>query len=493
MRNEIIATKARAAWFDGLGSSPPSSDLVEESLVTFNWAQNTLEKDPLSAIAHNNLGWALQVQGNVADAISHYERALDIDPSMQIAKRNLSTLLILVGRLDEGIKFLHQELTDASDGYIWMRGMLMQSMAVTDLSFASNYAAILAELRWGSNCYIPTIKDNRLISDRVPSETLTVAKLEHDIEQFEYLRKRGLIGEEFEKIEAHYRILSDRIASQGPEARILPGPDDYSIIGGIYNRILNIRHTPRLKRVFSEKWTPAEVEQQYIDKPPGVVVIDDFLTTEALENLVAFCLESTIWNGNRFSFGRLGSFFQDGFNCQLLVQIAEELRKALPKIITPSYPLREIWGFKCGQSLDADSTIHADYAAVNANFWITPDEANMDQNSGGLVIYGVGAPSHWAWDTYNGRLDVIKHYLRQQNANRFTIPYRQNRAIIFNSDIFHATDEVKFKPGYENRRVNITMLYGDRQNDQHYPAATEHEAPSQQLMWKSKAFSRFRH
>ena len=42
------------------------------------------------------------------------------------------------------------------------------------------------------------------------------------------------------------------------------------------------------------------------------------------------------------------------------------------------------------------------------------------------------------------------------------VPYRQNRAVIFNSDLFHATAPLDFKPGYANRRVNVTMLFGRR-------------------------------
>jgi len=42
------------------------------------------------------------------------------------------------------------------------------------------------------------------------------------------------------------------------------------------------------------------------------------------------------------------------------------------------------------------------------------------------------------------------------------VPYRANRAVIFDSNLFHKTDRIRFAPGYENRRVNITMLYGRR-------------------------------
>jgi hypothetical protein len=35
---------------------------------------------------------------------------------------------------------------------------------------------------------------------------------------------------------------------------------------------------------------------------------------------------------------------------------------------------------------------------------------------------------------------------------------------MFNSDLFHETGAIRFRDGYENRRINITFLYGDRQH-----------------------------
>ncbi len=43
-----------------------------------------------------------------------------------------------------------------------------------------------------------------------------------------------------------------------------------------------------------------------------------------------------------------------------------------------------------------------------------------------------------------------------------TVPYRRNRGVIFDSDLFHSTADVDFRPGYENRRINVTMLFGYR-------------------------------
>jgi len=35
--------------------------------------------------------------------------------------------------------------------------------------------------------------------------------------------------------------------------------------------------------------------------------------------------------------------------------------------------------------------------------------------------------------------------------------------VIFDSDLFHETDRLSFKEGYQNRRINVTLLYGERE------------------------------
>jgi hypothetical protein len=56
----------------------------------------------------------------------------------------------------------------------------------------------------------------------------------------------------------------------------------------------------------------------------------------------------------------------------------------------------------------------------------------------------------------------MRRFIEASGAKAHRIPHRQNRAVIFNSDLIHATDAIRFKPGYENRRINITFLYGER-------------------------------
>ena len=65
-----------------------------------------------------------------------------------------------------------------------------------------------------------------------------------------------------------------------------------------------------------------------------------------------------------------------------------------------SHPLSQLWAFKYDSQLSG-ITLHADFAAINVNFWITPDDANLDSNRGGLVIWDHAAPVDWGFAKYN--------------------------------------------------------------------------------------------
>ena len=151
---------------------------------------------------------------------------------------------------------------------------------------------------------------------------------------------------------------------------------------------------------------------------------------------------------------------EQAFAAPLLAQIAEGLRDTFPSIIG-DHRLRMLWGFKYDSALRGIE-IHADQAAVNVNFWITPDEANTNPDSGGMVIWDVAAPQDWDARTYNGDDAAARAFLERSGATPRTVPYRANRAVIFDSDLFHKTDEIDFEEGYLNRRINLTMLYGRR-------------------------------
>lgn len=411
----------------------------------------------------------LERTGDVRGAVAAYQRSLAFAPGLRASRQRLALLLVQLGRRDESLPYWHAELR--SDGGVeFLSTLIVEAMQYPDLRLAGDLAAILAALRWGSAWYPPPEARRELpLLDRPPEVQLSLPKLRHDSNQLRYLQAVGAAPEGADDVMAQYEHVARRHHALGPNARWPLDDDDEARIGHVYGRILHLRETPRRDHALSDRWDRGLVQDLYRQHHAGVVVIDDFVDEAALEELRRFCLESTIWSGNRYADGRLGAFFFTGFNCPLLLQIAEEIRAALSEIIGPHHPLRQLWAFKNTCALPENSTIHADFAAVNVNFWITPDSANLDDSSGGMLIYDVAAPPEWDFHTYNERIDVIRSYLGQASRNVIRVPYRQNRAIIFNSDLFHATERVGFRPGYLDHRINVTMLYGEREHDAHHP------------------------
>ena len=101
------------------------------------------------------------------------------------------------------------------------------------------------------------------------------------------------------------------------------------------------------------------------------------------------------------------------------------------------------------------------------NLWIT-DDASMDgtaaaAGSGGLRVYHAAAPPTMSFQEYNGEPDKAMQFLRDAGSEDTVVPYAANRVVIFQSDLFHATDGTPFRADrYTDHRINLTYLFGKR-------------------------------
>ena len=200
-----------------------------------------------------------------------------------------------------------------------------------------------------------------------------------------------------------------------------------------------------------------DIEDQYFASHPAMVVIDNFLSPDALARLRQYCEEAAVWDMH-YERGYVGALLARGFSPRVLLDIAHELREAMPRVIG-DHALTQAWAFKYDQRQQGIN-LHADFAKVNVNFWITPDSACADNTKGGMVVYDLPAPTSWTFMDYNTNQSKMMAYLKVHNAQSTRVPYRENRCVLFDSSLIHITDELHFKPGYENRRVNVTLLYG---------------------------------
>lgn len=67
-------------------------------------AQKAVEKDPKSAIAHNDLGWAYRQNNKHKEAETELREALKLDPALSFAHSNLSVVLLDQGKVGEAVE-----------------------------------------------------------------------------------------------------------------------------------------------------------------------------------------------------------------------------------------------------------------------------------------------------------------------------------------------------------------------------------------------------
>jgi len=234
------------------------------------------------------------------------------------------------------------------------------------------------------------------------------------------------------------------VSVQGRNSRILADPP--------YVRVSE----EKLPRYLNTSVDYRPIQQAILADRQKVQVIDNFLNPGALDQVQRFCLESTVWR-HPYKFGYVGAFPQDGFASISLFAIAEEFQTTLGEALN-RYELAQWWAFEYDTRLPG-TDIHGDDADFTLNLWITPDSSNLDPSAGGIVIWDKKAPSNWSFNDYNSGGDRVRQFLRDQNAESKIIPYRANRAILFEGHLFHQTDGFTFAPGFANRRRSLTFLF----------------------------------
>lgn len=412
--------------------------------------RKALALNPGHADTHNNLGVVLKERGKLPDAISAYRDALRLKPTHLEALNNLGLALMEAGAIDEAIASFEQARA-AQSSY----GKALYNLGIAWMWKGHHARAV--------ECLSQVARAKHHHGGPVTEPFVYRSRLRHDREQIRYLMDRGLLGPEQQTYLDALEQLDRSLATRYPDRNRCPvEPVEVAPIAPSFNRFLNLAPCERIPGgALHPGLDVRDLEERYLDRHPEVMYIDSLLNDEALAALRRFCWESTIWKKD-YENGYLGAFLGDGFATPLLLQIADELRATFPRIFK-EYRLTQAWAFKQDHARRG-LNIHADAAAVNVNFWITPDEANLDPDCGGLVVYDKEAPKDWNFAAYNSDRNKPKilEWLRQSGAKAIRIPYRANRAVVFNSDLFHETDEIHFKDGYLSRRINITLLYGYR-------------------------------
>ena len=423
--------------------------------------QKAIQINPNFTNAHTNLGASFHEIGEYKKAISAYEKAIEINPNFSSAHLNLGVVFEDLGDYRKAISCYEKALKLNPD-------------AVNAQANISNiYIAQLDNLEKAINESNKTLKMHHQTSNFI-NQKIPLYRLKHDVQQAEYLGSKNY---KINGIDKFQKVGSEILAREENEKdnsnfnkKILLNQNEIESLLPFYKA----NHVYQTSKISGSCINPdknwKDVEEQYLNSPKQIIYIDNFLSEEAVKELREFCLVSKVWH-REYEHKYLGSFSDRGFVSPVHLQIAIDLKEKLPKLFG-QHNLGKFWAFKYDSTLGKGINIHADFALINLNFWITPDEYNNEKNAGGLKVYDTPAPEDWTHQQYNKNRSSKEIYkflndnkAKCTNTRRINITYlfyKFNRAVLFNSAYFHETDKINFKDVYEARRINITYLFGNR-------------------------------
>ena len=441
-RTAIRLAPSAATGHLALGNALQAKGDLEGAIASF---REGLAVQPENAATHVNLGNALRAAGRLDESAASLREAVRLDPDLAEAQHNLGVVLFTQGHLVEAETALRVALRLKPDSQLTFRQLALVLIAAGRLDEAARF--LIEPVR--------TLRCVGAAGDAATFRQTNRVKLQHDVDQLACLMGQRLVPPQLADVIAEQRSLLSQIRDDGAfEIAASAWPR----LGTHYNRLIHLRETPaQTGGALSSAWDGAAVERDYRAHAPGFTWFDGLLTPAARQELWRFCVESTIWFQITFK-NEVSATLFNGFCCPLLLQIAQELRQRLPGLLG-AQPLSLAWAYKyCGPFSGLGP--HADDGAVAVNFWLTPDEANEDPERGGLVIWNRLVPEHYLRRDRAAQAQMIQSLIAEPGASAVTVPYRCNRAAIFNGMIAHSTDQFRFKDGYENRRINITLLYG---------------------------------
>jgi len=446
-------------WLERARMQEPREAKILQLLAQCREASNQHERAlechlELHALAPNdplhlsNIGFCYSKTRQFKQARDYLERALEREPNNSRALNELALVMMNLDDPDTAISLLQRALQQHPErpGY---HGNIAQAFL-----WKEDHANALQHFREATRHHYASLKPP------VHGTPLRVSRIVHDFEQLDYLCELGST----DPVHEDYLRTLEPLAKRAREARndgqthFECSDNELDSLRPFYNRLTHLGDGSRVTgKALNPDLDVEAIEATYHGASPEMLVLDNVLCDEALDKLYRYCLESRIFVHENEA-GYLGALLSQGFGSPLLLQISEEIRKTFPNIFGENR-LTQSWAFKYDSNMTGIKT-HADFASVNMNFWISPDRGNLDPDHGGLVVWNKESPKDWPISDYNGNETKVAEFLREEQAEEVVIPFRQNRAAIFNSNLFHRTDDISFADVYTDRRINVTFLFG---------------------------------
>ena len=363
-----------------LGSALSQEGKAEEALEA---TKKTIELSPEDADAHFNLGNLFFKRSQFNEAAASQRRAIELNQDDVQAYSTLAKTLIRLGRLDEAEKYLMLALQKSPHSIVnyfsliqvlrkkgevakaegilnkllimrpnlaeghYNLGVILRDLGEHDRAAESYKRAISlkknfidayknlglleiirenldAALRCFTHC--SELLRGQLQENPNPSFAfghISQAKIIHDIEQFEYLKSKGIKPAVFGDLASLYRKVSEEIPWPSRTEVFSIKRDYQKSFQGTYNRILyRSDFNDHDGAALNTALDTGRITQDYFDHPSGLTFFDNFLSASALQALRDHLLESTIWFNVKRG-GYLGAYIAEGLACPVILKIAK--------------------------------------------------------------------------------------------------------------------------------------------------------------------------
>ena len=213
-------------------------------------------------------------------------------------------------------------------------------------------------------------------------------------------------------------------------------------LGEDYNTPIHLRAAPEIAGgAVNERPDRAALTAQF--EAQGAVAVDDLLTPQALDRCGASCWKARSGTTSPTSTASSRPISKTGSPVRCVLQIADELRQAFPDILGPA-------------SADAGLGVQGPAAAVGGRRprrrcrrqrQFLGDADRGQPRPGAAAAWSSRStppPADWQIRDYDADQERIVTFLEKNAGNRLVVPYRQNRAVLFRSRLFHHSDRPKF-------------------------------------------------
>jgi hypothetical protein len=197
------------------------------------------------------------------------------------------------------------------------------------------------------------------------------------------------------------------------------------------------------------------VEKQFFETQPyNYAVMDDFLVPDAREEVRQAIVSNKGWS---FMNWQAEELFIRNFELSAVHKMAQTVASRLPRVLANLSLVQHIaFMHQRNNGLCA----HSDTGRVTLDLWLTPDEYNLEPNTGGLVLYDVKRTSDQDIHQFNARPWCVEYFNKHTRGGSVTVGYKYNRAILFDARTFHASDRMRFVgDGAQTYRINYALLF----------------------------------